>query len=306
MSNTFISLYNGKGFVGLEDSMPSYKNNKTLDFAIPQMARVSYGKLLSNVVEKKGEEKKGSNDESLINYLIEHHHTSPLEGIKFKFVIQAPIYVVRHIVRHRTANINEYSMRYSEAIDEFYFPELRLQDTVNKQGSIISGDIDKIVIDRYQKAKEKSVSLLEDYNFLIKNGVAKEVARTILPTAEMTKLYYCMDLHNLFKFFKLRMDSHAQLETQELAIGMYQLIKPFVPIACQAFETFWLNSITFSSEEIKIIKEGMDEDIREVSERIIKNNINLNKRQTKSMIDKIKKIKGDKKDEKNKKDKKDD
>lgn len=252
---TEIKLYDNKGFVILKDVMPNstyssiHKDKTTADFAVAEMARVSYGSLDSKTEKE---------DTPLIEYLMEHWHTSPFEGVKFKFIIKAPLYVVRQLLRHRTANVNEYSMRYSAPIEDFYFPEIRIQDLVNRQGSVkidtesMSEEKKKEIVEietRYLKAQEKAVSLLEDVKFLNAKGVANEVTRSLLPTAELTQLYFCMDLHNLFHFLRLRMDIHAQKEIRVLADAMFSLITPIVPVCCNAFQKFRLSSISFSREE---------------------------------------------------------
>lgn len=246
-----IKLYDGKGCCKLLDCMPRIleTNKTTADYAIAAMARVSYGNL---------DLKTDQDDAKLISYLIENYHTSPLEGVKFKFLIQCPIYVARQLIRHRTAQVNEYSMRYSEAIDEFYFPELRAQDKVNKQQSVDT-KFDAETESLYKNACATSANMITLYRNLIKSGVAREVSRSILCTAEMTKMIWCMDLHNLFKFLKLRCDrAHAQKEIADLAHAILKLIQPIVPAACAAFEKYWINSLTFTQEEFAMIKKSID------------------------------------------------
>lgn len=254
-----ISLYGGKGFVKLVDCMPSstfstgHKTRTTADFAIAQAARISYGHL---------DGKSEKEDQALIEYLMENWHTSCFEMISFKFVIQAPIYVVRQLDRHRTSKQNQMSLRYTKALDEFHYPDIRYDDKFNKQGSVKPDDSKmsdeekekkKMLENRYLEAQKKVDDIFADYNFLVNNGVAKEVARSILPVAEFTKLYWKMDLHNLFHFLRLRMDHHAQLEIRELAFAIFELIKPIVPISCNAFEKFRINAVSFSSDEKKLL-----------------------------------------------------
>lgn len=247
-------LYDGKGGVTLLDCMPRLLDGgkQTADYAIASMARVSYGNLTL---------KSDKDDAGLISYLIENYHTSPLEGIKFKFLIQCPIYVERQLIRHRTAQVNEYSMRYSEAIDEFHFPVPRAQDKTNKQQSI-EAKFDDETKQAYAKACTDAAGMINMYRELIKKGVAREVSRSILCTAEMTKLIWCMDLHNLFKFLKLRCDrAHAQKEIADLADAILKLIRPIVPVACAAFEKFWLKSVSFTQEELAVIRAGINQDV---------------------------------------------
>jgi thymidylate synthase (FAD) len=257
--NLFRKLYGGEGHVILLDCFPRVvaadKNNA--DHSIAEMARISYG-----VMDKKSDEA----DANLVERLMEDHHTSPFEGVQFKFLIQCPIYVDRQVKRHRTAKVNEYSMRYSPAIDSFHYPELRVQDPINKQQSIpLPGPLetkdskitesDDDIGKKYKEACEKSRSLLKEYKYLISKGVAREVARGILPVAEMTKSIWIMDAHNLFNFLRLRMDrDHAQKEIADLADAIYDLIKPVIPKTCAAFEKYILKSISLSSVEVDILR----------------------------------------------------
>ena len=168
-----------KGFVRLVDSMGG-------DDAIVQAARVSYGKGTSKL----------SQDRGLIRYLMRHRHTTPFEMVEFKFHCKMPIFVARQWVRHRTANINEYSLRYSEARDEFYFPNpehIQFQSALNKQGRM--GDVPK---DLKQKVhdyfKEISNRSFEIYSELNDAGVARELARAILPVNLYTEWYWKLSL----------------------------------------------------------------------------------------------------------------
>lgn len=248
-----IKLYEGKGYVILLDCMPRVLEvgKSTADYAIAQMARTSYG--------KQSESKSDKEDSGLIEYLIENYHTSPIEGIKFKFLIQCPIFVARQLIRHRTAQINEYSMRYSKAIDDFYFPPLRIQHPLNKQQSMESKEVGDDISLFYKATKEKAVSLIKDYEYLTNSKIAREVARSILCTAEMTKLVWCMDAHNLFKFLKLRCDrDHAQTEIADLADAIFTLIKQVIPKTCEVVENYWINSVTFSAKEMDLLRQCVD------------------------------------------------
>ena len=274
--NLEIKLYDNKGLVKLIDCMPRIlpPGKSTGDYAIAAMARVSYGNL---------DLKSNEDDSKLISYLIENYHTSPLEGVEFKFLIKCPIYVARQLLRHRTAKVNEYSMRYSEAIDEFYFPAPRAQDKTNKQQSV-DAKFDKETESLYKTACESSKNMIELYRDLIKRGVAREVSRSILCTAEMTQMYWCMDLHNLFKFLRLRCDrAHAQKEIIDLADAIFALIQPIVPVACKAFEKYWLQSNSFTQEDLAVIKSGIDSEIF----RKNINNSSLSARQKKDLMRKL-------------------
>lgn len=277
------------GFVGLLEVMGS-------DDSIDQAARVSYGKGTRKVSELKG----------LINYLMRHHHTTPFEMVEFKFHCKMPIFVARQWVRHRTANINEYSARYSVLNNEYYIPDqdhLCMQSTTNNQGR---NDIpfDDIAYAEY-KANIKSISdnAYKIYEYLLndpedpksnseRDGIARELARMVLPLNFYTQWYWKIDLHNLFHFLKLRMDSHAQYEIRVYADKMYELIKPHVPVACEAFEKYQLNGMNISGDEVGILKEIIDEYL-EISGATLEEmadylSHNLSKRELREFCDKFK------------------
>jgi thymidylate synthase (FAD) len=226
------------GHVTLVDFMAS-------DAAICQAARVSYGKGTKSL----------NDDRALIRYCMRHRHTSPFEQCIFKFHWKLPIFVARQVIRHRTSSVNELSGRYSELKEEFYIPDfnrMKKQSTSNKQGS------DNHLIDDSEIAIKEIEAVLEKafktYQYLLSTGLSREIARTILPVNIYTEWYWKMDLHNLFHFLKLRMDSHSQEETQQYAKAIYQLIQPIVPEACGAFEDYVLNATTFSAQEMKILR----------------------------------------------------
>ncbi len=229
-----------KGFVRLIDVMGD-------DSAIVQAARVSYGKGTKSVNEDRG----------LIRYLMRHRHTSPFEMVEFKFHVKLPIFVARQWIRHRTANVNEYSGRYSEMKNEFYIPEktqIRQQSEINKQGRSDAG-IDEheadSIIDRMNSIQGE---LFDEYSSLLDKNIARELARINLPLSTYTEWYWKIDLHNLFHFLNLRLDSHAQYEIQVYAEIMAGLIKPFVPLAWEAFEDYVLNGQGFSGIELRALK----------------------------------------------------
>ena len=229
------------GFVGLVDSMGN-------DAAIVQAARVSYGAGTKQVQD----------DRNLIRYLMRHEHTTPFEMCEVKFHIKLPIFVMRQLVRHRTASINEYSARYSVLTDEFYIPELdqlQKQSTTNKQGREES-DWDA---DTKQKLQQRFKIFFDmnysDYEQLLEEGMARELARSVLPVSGYTELYWKANLKNFLHMARLRMDSHAQWEIQEYARAMYDLAKPLFPEACQAFEDYAVNSVKFSKREFELLKQ---------------------------------------------------
>ena len=228
------------GFVGLVDHMGS-------DDAIVRAARVSYGEGT----------KKVQGDRGLIRYLMRHEHTTPFEMCEVKFHIKLPIFVMRQLVRHRTASLNEYSARYSVITDEFYIPEpqnLKPQSTTNKQGR--AGDLDDIqrqhVIDDMLGAWDYNYELYERH--INDFGLARETARAILPVGGYTECYWKANLKNFLHMARLRMDSHAQWEIQEFARAMYDLAKPLFPLACEAFEYFAVGSVKVSRLEVDLLK----------------------------------------------------
>jgi thymidylate synthase (FAD) len=234
------------GFVGLVDHMGD-------DSAIVQAARVSYGSGTKTV----------QSDRGLIRYLMRHEHTTPFEMTSVKFHIKLPIFVMRQLVRHRTASLNEYSARYSVITDEFYIPEpqnLKPQSTTNKQGR--AGDLDDIqrqhVIDDMLGAWDYNYELYERH--INDFGLARETARAILPVGGYTECYWKANLKNFLHMARLRMDSHAQWEIQEFARAMYDLARPLFPLACEAFEDYAVGSVKVSKLEVDLLKRLISND----------------------------------------------
>jgi thymidylate synthase (FAD) len=243
-----------KGFVKLVDVMPRLvPDGKTADMAIVQAARVSYGDGTKSVNEDRG----------LIRYLMRHAHTTPFEMVEFKFHCKMPIFVARQWIRHRTANVNEYSGRYSVMKDEFYYPDadnIRQQSKSNKQG----GDEKIAVMDaeRFLFAlTEQCQHAYELYQNYIEKGVAREQARMILPVNNYTEWYWKIDLHNLFHFLALRCDSHAQWEIRVFAEGMLELIKPIVPVAVEAWDDYHQHrgAVKLTRLEIEAIRKALQD-----------------------------------------------
>jgi thymidylate synthase (FAD) len=241
-----------KGFVKVVDTMGN-------DNAIVQAARVSYGEGT----------KTSSKDEALIRYLYRHTHTTPFEMCEIKWHIKCPIFVARQWVRHRTANMNEYSARYSILSDEFYFPtEIKKQSDKNKQGREEEFTPDEV---RQIKAwiEESSSDGYEIYEELVEMGLARELARMVLPINIYTEFYWKIDLHNLFHFLKLRTDSHAQWEIRQYASQMEKLVAKWVPFAYRAWVDYSKHAVKFSSQQIEAIKECIDlKELTEYAERI--------------------------------------
>jgi thymidylate synthase (FAD) len=229
-----------KGFVRLVDIMGG-------DESIVQAARVSYGRGTKTVSE----------DRNLIRYLMRHRHTSPFEMVEYKFHIKLPIFVARQWIRHRTANVNEYSGRYSVMPDEFYVPspeDVRTQSKTNKQGRSDEPIPEEIANEFIQDLQETQNLLYEKYNNYLSKEIARELARINLPLSTYTEWYWKIDLHNLFHFLELRLHPTAQYEIREYAKIIAQIVKETCPIAYQAFEDYRLNSVTFSAVELKILK----------------------------------------------------
>jgi thymidylate synthase (FAD) len=228
------------GFVGLIDIMGD-------DKAIDEAARTSYGLGTRSMNDMR----------NLIRYLVRNYHTSPLEMVELKFHLKMPIFVMRQHVRHRTANLNEYSGRYSIMTDEMYVPELERfqgQHPNNKQasGEFLGEDIAESLLN---DLKESYKITYQNYKKAIDQGLAREVARIQLPLATYTELYWKIDLKNFFHYVKLRNDpKHAQKEIVLYADAMYNLVKPKLPIACEAFEDYWLNGVSFSRMEMDLLK----------------------------------------------------
>jgi len=211
------------------------------DDAIVQAARVSYGKGTRKV----------SQDRGLIRYLMRHRHTTPFEMVEFKFHAKMPIFVARQWVRHRTANINEYSLRYSEARDEFYIPDeehILFQSKLNKQGRSgeVPADLKKKVQDYFRDISDKSYTIYSELNDA---GIARELARAILPVNIYTEWYWKNDLHNILHFLSLRMDPHAQYEIRIYAEAMAEIVKKIAPFAYEAFQDYVVGGMRFSSIE---------------------------------------------------------
>ncbi len=249
------------GFVALVDVMPRLiPAGQTADQAIVQAARVSYGQGT----------KKISEDQGLIRYLLRHRHTTPFEMVEFKFHIAMPIFIARQWIRHRTANVNEYSGRYSVMPDRFYRPTLeqvRKQSTSNRQGGTQTfiphnGQADAetqkspehLTAQAFVEFLAQSEALYAKYRDLVDRGVSREMARIGLPVSLYTEWYWKIDLHNLLHFLSLRMDPHAQEEIQAYARAMHDLVEPIVPTTMQAWRDYTLGSTRLSRLELEALK----------------------------------------------------
>ena len=233
-----------KGFVRLVDYFGG-------DQRIVQSARVSYGEGTKSV----------SQDGALIDYLLRHQHTSPFEQVVMTFHVKMPIFVARQWVRHRTGRMNEVSGRYSIMKDEFYVPaedKVSPQSTDNKQGRANEA-FDKETADKIiAKLEEGQKAAYESYNELIDSGLAREIARINLPLSLYTEFYWEMDLHNLFHFLKLRLDSHAQYEIRVYAEVILEMCRKVAPMATESFINHMNQGVSFSGEEMRALRDVME------------------------------------------------
>jgi thymidylate synthase (FAD) len=194
------------------------------DVDVVNGARVSYGKYTDTLSER---------DEKLINFLMEHDHTSPFEHNQFSFRVKCPIYVARQWMRHRMSSYNEISYRYVQSSLEFYIPhKWRAQDTHNKQSSTAPFENEALL----EKYKETLRICGENYEHLIAQGVCREQARGLLPTCTYTEFIYTVNLHSLMNFLRLRLHPGAQWEIRVYAEGMLKLALPHFPISLKAWK----------------------------------------------------------------------
>lgn len=215
-----VSVLGGQGWVGLIDTLGT-------ETTIVNAARVSFGKIKKQMEER---------DVGLLNYLIENHHTSPLEHIVFTFSIHCPLFIRGQWHRHRTWSYNEISRRYTEIDMQFYTPEkLRRQAETNRQASVDDPDFqDAKLVELIRKQNEDSLKL---YNDLLDAGVCREQARGVLPQNMMVTFWGTVDLNNLLHFLELRDSDHAQWEIREYAKAIKKLIKPIVPHVAAYYES---------------------------------------------------------------------
>ncbi|HHW34469.1 MAG TPA: FAD-dependent thymidylate synthase [Paracoccus solventivorans] len=237
------------------------------DSAIVQAARVSYGRGTKAV----------SNDEGLIRYLMRHWHSTPFEMCEVKFHVKLPVFVARQWIRHRTANVNEYSARYSILDREFYIPapeHLAAQSTVNNQGrgEVLAGAEAQRVLDIL---REDSMRSYDHYEGMLsqdgQQGLARELARMNLPANIYTQWYWKTDLHNLFHFLRLRADAHAQYEIRAYAETMCRIVKDWVPLAYAAFEDYRLGGVQLSAKGVEALKRRL------AGEMVTQENSGMNK-----------------------------
>lgn len=265
-----------KGFIRIIDYMGD-------DAAIVQAARVSYGKGT----------KKVSEDQGLINYLLRHRHTTPFEMCEIKFHVKMPIFVARQWLRHRTANVNEYSARYSVLDREFYVPSpehIAAQSTINNQGrgDVLEGRDAERVLDYLKhdailayKHYQEMLNFDDEGNVIDEEriSVARELARINLPVNFYTQLYWKIDLHNFMHFLSLRADPHAQYEIRVYAEKMLEILKAWVPMTYRAFMEYKMGGTHLSKTAMEVIGRCLNgEDIDQTSS-------NLTKREWRELLD---------------------
>tara|TARA_Y100000389_G_scaffold62181_1_gene58242 strand:+ start:3425 stop:4357 length:933 start_codon:yes stop_codon:yes gene_type:complete len=257
------------GFVRVIDYMGD-------DTAIVQSARVSYGKGT----------KKISNDKGLIKYLMRHWHSTPFEMCEIKLHVKLPIFIARQWIRHRTANVNEYSARYSILDKEFYIPSvenLASQSQINKQGrakNLSPEEAEKVIellkSDAEQTYRNYEVMLNENSDGETLDdgsmGIARELARMNLTLNTYTQWYWKIDLNNLLHFLALRADAHAQYEIRVYADIILDIVKKWVPVTYEAFEDYRVGGTQLSAKEILILKkiikgETVDPEVEGISKR---------------------------------------
>jgi thymidylate synthase (FAD) len=239
------------GFVRVVDYMGD-------DAAIVQAARVSYGRGTRKV----------SDDRGLIRYLMRHYHSTPFEMCEIKYHVKLPIFVARQWIRHRTANVNEYSARYSVLDKEFYIPapeQLAAQSSNNRQGrgDVLTGDEAAQVLDLLRSDAEQTY---RNYAWMLnegedgaegdasRNGLARELARINLTLNTYTQWYWKTDLHNLMNFLRLRADPHAQYEIRVYADAMIDTLDAWTPLAAEAFREYRLGAAQLSATGIAVVK----------------------------------------------------
>jgi len=241
-------LYNARevldhGFVRVIDYMGD-------DAAICQAARVSYGKGTKSV----------TNDEGLIRYLMRHWHSTPFEMCEIKLHVKLPVFVARQWIRHRTANVNEYSARYSILDREFYIPapeHVAAQSVINNQGrgAVLEGEEAARVL---EVLKGDANRAYDNYQRMIsqdgQQGLARELARMNLPANIYTQWYWKVDLHNLFHFLRLRADAHAQYEIRVYAEEICKIVADWVPFAYAAFEDYRMGGVNLSGKALDCLR----------------------------------------------------
>jgi thymidylate synthase (FAD) len=239
-----------EGFVRLVDVMPRLVQRGGLgpEAAVVQAARVSYG----------AGTKTAQSDEVLLRYLYRHEHMTPFEMITLKFCVRAPLFTARQWMRHRAGSFNEESARYSEIETAFFVPDpadVRAQSAANRQGSgdALGADaVGNFLEDTTRSFAEAAAG----YARSLGAGVARELARIVLPEGRYTKFYWTVNLRNLFGFLKLRMAPEAQEDIRRFATAIHEILAVYCPLATKAFDDYTLNAVTLSALEVRALREG--------------------------------------------------
>ena len=265
------------GFIQIIDYMGD-------DHAIDSAARMSYGEGTKRKNEARG----------LINYLMSHHHTSPFEMCEIKLKVKLPVFAARQWIRHRTANVNEYSARYSILDNEFYIPEIQeitAQSTTNKQGrgEMLEGVLASEIRSKMQAHSQLSYNL---YEWLLSDDVdlTRELARINLPPNIYTQWVWKTDLHNLFHFLMLRADPHAQKEIRDYAELLEWIVMGWVPMAWDAYRVYRKGAISFSAHEALMIRAALAMSVLDPDNKPNWASV-LSMREWKAFIQKIEQIK---------------
>lgn len=248
------------------------------DESIDQSARMSY--------QGSSVKRKPTKIRNLLRYLLKNGHTSPFEMAQLRFAVRLPLFIDRQFVRHRTFSRNEVSARYTVLEDRFYIPALEdicTQSEDNKQGSGSPLPPDGAALVR-EDILRQTESAYACYQRLLDEGVARELARIVLPLNVYTEMVVSIDLHNLFNFLRLRVDKHAQKQIRDFANAMYSLVKPHFPIACEAFEDYVRDSIKMSAKELDVVRRFLD--VNTIEEHLALNN-ELSSREAKELLTKL-------------------
>jgi thymidylate synthase (FAD) len=248
MNDTTQGIYKGLTFPVLDHGKVTVRNWMGDEDEIVNAAKISYGRGTKSV----------SDDINLLRYLLRHQHTTPFEMCEIQYEMEMPIFVARQFVRHRTANINEYSARYSEMLDVYYLPEasvLAPQSTTNKQGreavAIQDPAVIANIIDCINDSNEDS---FQRYQYLLSQNLSRELSRMVLPLNIYTKWIWKCDVSNLMKFLKLREDSHAQYEIRVYAEAMSQSLKMWMPNVHTAYIDYIRDAVTLSKQQLALVK----------------------------------------------------
>lgn len=271
-------LGDGIGFIRFIECMGN-------DKSVVNAARISsnYGESLSDAPED--DVKDINRDRRLIRFLMKHKHTSPFEMCELKIHVKAPMFIARQWVRHRTANYNEYSARYSEMSNQFYYPSqemMQRQSELNMQmsdGTTFDTQTYNDMIHAMKKENENSRALYEQ---LLAQGVARETARGVLPVSIYTEFYWKIDAHNLMHFLNLRCKPEAQQEIRKYALVILDFFQQWLPMTCEAFIEYIFKGRTLSKSELEIINQCID--AQKLSE-LVAQNTGMTQREKTAIID---------------------